>query len=149
MFDSTKQDVLKTLVSVSGDSLSIICNQENFLLKTNGYIADNCLPGHHVFFDPALKKGLNGKPKNGMFIAVPKYLKESVEDVSPNSPRIQTLLIEILSDKIMLSNTYFPTDPRYYEFDETELLITLPGINMDMMNHDFDRLVWAGDINAD
>ena len=25
-FDSTKQDVLKTLVPISGDSLSIICN---------------------------------------------------------------------------------------------------------------------------
>ena len=88
-FDSTKQDVLKTLVSISG-----ICIQENFLLKANGYIADNCLPDPHVFFNPALKKGLNRRPKNGMFIAVPKCLKESVEDLSPNSSRIQTLLIE-------------------------------------------------------
>ena len=49
----------------------------------------------------------------------------------------------------MLINTYFPTDLRYGEFDETELLITLSDINMVMTNHDFDRLVWAGDINAD
>ena len=76
-----------------------------------------------------------------MFIAVPKCLKESVEDVSPNSSRIQTLIIETLSDKIMLINTYFPPDPRYDEFDETEHLITLSDINMVMMNHDFDRLV--------
>ena len=90
-FVSTKQDVLKTLVSISGDRLSIICNQENFLLKANEYIADNCLPDHHVFFNPALKKGLNGRPKNGMFIAVPKCLKKYVEDGSPNSSRIQTV----------------------------------------------------------
>ena len=47
--------------------------------------------------------------------------------------------------RIMLINTYFPTDPRYDEFDATEL----SDINMVMMNHDLDRLVWAGDINAD
>ena len=62
---------------------------------------------------------------NGMFIAVLQCLKESVKNVSPNSSRIQTLLIETLSDKIMLINTYFPTDPKDDEFDETELLITL------------------------
>ena len=49
----------------------------------------------------------------------------------------------------MLINTYFPTDPRCDEFDETDLLLTLSDINTVMMSHDFDRLVWAGDINAD
>ena len=53
-FNSTKQDVLKTLVSIAGDNFSLICNQENFLLKANGCIADNCLPGHHIFFNHAV-----------------------------------------------------------------------------------------------
>ena len=148
-FNSTKQYVLKTLVSIAGDNFSIICNQENFLLKANGYIADNCLPDHHIFFNHALKKGLNGRPTNGMFIAVPKCMKESVEDVSPKSSRIQSLLIETMSDEILLINTHFPTDPSNDEFDETELLLTLSDINTVVMNQDFDRLIWAGDINAD
>ena len=148
-FDITKQDVLKSLLSVSGSNSTIICNQENFLLKANGYIADKCLPEHHIFFKPATKTGLNGRPKNGMFIAVPSYMKESVTDVSPLSSRIQCLLIETVGDKILLLNTYFPTDPKCDEFDESDLLTTLSEINTALMNHNFDRLVWAGDINAD
>ena len=54
-----------------------------------------------------------------------------------------------MSDKILLVNTHFPTDPSNDEFDETELLLTLSDINTVVMNHDFDRLIWAGDINAD
>ena len=129
--------------------MSIICKQEKFLLKANGYIAERCLLDCHVFFNPALKKGLNGRPKNGIFIAVPKCLKESVEDVSTKSSRIQSLLIEILSDKIMLINRYFPTDPWYDELNEGELLLTPSNINMVMMIHDIDRHVWTEDIYVD
>ena len=88
-FDRTKQDILKTLLLISSDSVPIIFNQENFLLKANGYIIKKCLPDHHIIFKPATKKGLHGRPKNGMFIAVPNCLKESLKDVSPPSARIQ------------------------------------------------------------
>ena len=69
-FDSTKQDILKTLLSISGDSLPVI-TRTIFLLKANGFIIEKCLPHHHIFFRPATKNDLNGRPKNGMFIAVP------------------------------------------------------------------------------
>ena len=49
----------------------------------------------------------------------------------------------------MLLNTYFPTDPRCNDFVETDLLLTLSGVKEVIDNHDFDRLVWTGDINAD
>ena len=73
-FDSTKQDILKTLLSISGDSLPVICNQENFLLKANGFITEKCLPDHHIFFKPATKNVLT----NGLFIVAPICLKKSV-----------------------------------------------------------------------
>ena len=102
-----------------------------------------------IFFKPATKNDLNGRPKNGMFVAVPICLKESVQDVSPLSSRIQSIVIEIQNDKVMLLNTYFPTDPRCNDFDETDLLLTLSGAKEVIDNHDFDQLVWTGDINAD
>ena len=58
-----------------------------------------------------------------MFVDVPICLKESVQDVSPLSSRIQSILIETQNDKIMLLNTYFPTDPRCNDFGETDLLL--------------------------
>ena len=110
-FDCTKQDILKTLISLSGDNLPIICNQENFLLKANGYMAKKCLPDHQIFFKPATKKDLNGRPKNGMFIAIPSCLKESAEEISSPSPRVQSVLIDYHCNKTLLTNTYFPQDP--------------------------------------
>ena len=49
----------------------------------------------------------------------------------------------------MLLNTYFPTDPRCNDFDETDLLLTLSGVKEVIDNRYFHRLVWPGDINAD
>ena len=49
----------------------------------------------------------------------------------------------------MLINTYFPQDPKCDDFDETDLLLTLSDIKEVIINHEFDRLIWAGDINAD
>ena len=57
---------------------AIILNQENFLLKNNGYLAKNTLPQHHLIMKPAIKDGFEGRPKNGMFIAVPSIMKENV-----------------------------------------------------------------------
>ena len=148
-FDSTKQDIIKNLLLLSGDILPVICNQENFLLKANGYIIENCLPDHKIFFKPATKKGLSGRPKNGMFIALPISMKDSVQDVSPLSSRIQCILIQTQNGKVMVLNTYFPTDPRCNNFDDSELLLTLSSIKEVIGSHDFDRLIWAGDIDAD
>ena len=106
--------------------LPVICNQENFRLKANGFIIENVyLPDHHIFFEPAIKKGLNGRPKNGMLVVVPICLKEPVQDISPLSSRMQSVLSETRNGKIMLLNTYFPPDPRCNDFDETDLLLTL------------------------
>ena len=71
------------LLMSSGSSTTILCNQENFLLKANGYIIKQALPDHHILFKPAEKDYLEGRPKNGMFIAIPEIMKENVTDISP------------------------------------------------------------------
>ena len=124
-FDSTKQDIVKTLQSLAGNCLPIICNQENFLLKANEYVIKRTLPDYHVIFKPASKEGLTGRPKNGMFVAVPDCLKDKIKDLSPASSRIQCILIDTDHCKVMLLNTYFPTDPRCANFDETEINLLL------------------------
>ena len=118
-------------------------------MKANGFLIEKWLPDHHIFFNPATKNELNGRPKNGMFVAVRTCSKESFQDVFPLSSRIHSILIETQNDKIMLLNTYFPTDPRCNDFNETDLLLTLFVVKEVIYNHDFDRLVWSGDINAD
>ena len=148
-FDSNKQDFIRTISTVTGNCLPIICNQENFLLKANEYIVKQTLPDHHIIFKPASMDSLHGRPKNGMFIAVPKCIKDMVKDVSPHSTRIQSVLITTSTSKIMLINTYFPQDPRVMDFDETELILMLEEIRKIIIDHDFNQVIWTGDINAD
>ena len=148
-FAATKQDVAKSMVTASGNNPSIICNQENFILKANGYIIEKCLPSHYIFFKPATKSGLSGRPKNGMFIAVPSDMKEYVTDVSPPSSRVQCILIESGNGNTLLVNTYFPTDPRTDNFDDNDLMTTLTEIRTVLNDQEFCRLLWAGDINTD
>ena len=129
--------------------LTIICSQENFLLKNNEYIAKQVLPEHHLVFKPATKEGFDGRPKNGMFIAFPLCFKNDVIDVSPKSNRVQSVIIMNGSVKTLLINTYFPTDPRKDDFDESELVLLLADINSVIENNSFDQVIWTGDINAD
>ena len=147
-FDSSKQDVIKAFTTMSG-CLTIICNQENFLLKNNKYMIKQILPEHHIVFKPATKDGFEGRPKNGMFIAIPIHFKDKFEDVSPKSNRHQTIVIENNSNKTLIINTYFPTDPKKDDYEDTELLLLLSDIAGIIDNNKCDQVVWTGDINAD
>ena len=91
-------------------------------------MAKNILPGHHVLFKPASKDGLDGRPTNGMFIAVPLCIKEKMKNVLYKSNRIQGVIIKDEHLNMLIINTYFPTDPRNDEFDETNLLLLLSEI---------------------
>ena len=128
---------------------TIICNQENFLLKNNEYMAKNILPGHHVLFKPASKDGLDGRPTNGMFIAVPLCLKEKMKNVVYKSNRIQGVIIKDEHLNMLIINTYFPTDPRNDQFDETNLLLLLSEIEKSIEESGCTHVLWTGDINAD
>ena len=52
------------------------------------------------------------------------------------------------SFRILLINSYFPTDPRS-DFDEIDLLMLLTEIQKIIDDNDFDYMVLGGDINAD
>ena len=88
----------------SGCNLTVLCNQENFLLKANGYIIKQALPDFHILFKPGLKECLDGRPQNGMFIAMPNTIKENVTDISPDHWRVQAALI--LSARFEITHTY-------------------------------------------
>ena len=56
---------------IVGSKIPIICNQENFLLRSNSYKIFQAVPGFHFFIKPAVKDVLDrGRPKNGMFIGI-------------------------------------------------------------------------------
>ena len=109
-FSNLKQETLKNLTILSNDKVPIICNQENFLLKSNRYKINQTLEDFHVIFNPAVKNGHDtGRPKNGMFIAVPNVIKEQVCDISPGHWRIQAVIISTIQSRLLLINSYFHT----------------------------------------
>ena len=107
----------------------IVCNQENFLLKENNYKVSQSLPNARVVFKGAIKDSFDGRPKNGMFIAIPLEIKELVRDVSPPQWRIQAVVLSTASNNnISIINLYIPTDPKVNDFDTTDLCSTLAAI---------------------
>ena len=149
-FAKEKQDICKLLMSTAGSVYPVLCNQENFLLRGNGYQIKRCLPDSHVIIKEAVKCTHDaGRPKNGMFIAVPMEFKELVTDVSPNHQRVQAVVLQTKGNNILIINTYFPTDPKAENFDSSELLTTLAAIRELLERNAYNSIVWAGDLNAD
>ena len=84
-----------------------------------------------------------------MFIAFPESIKSSICDVSPEFWRIQAIKIKFKGSTLLLINSYFPTDPRRANFDETDLQESLSHVKEVIRKNEFDDILWAGDINAD
>ena len=55
-----------------------------------------------------------------MFIAGPEEIKELVTVISPNHWRIQAVILQTVNNRILIINSYFPTDPKMADFDESE-----------------------------
>ena len=91
-----KKDLCKLLMVHDDCTVPVLCNQENFLLQSNSYKVKQTLPECHIFFKKAEKKNLDGRPRNGMFIAVPLEIKENVIDVSPFHWRVQAVVIAVV-----------------------------------------------------
>ena len=143
-----KTSITRLLMS-SVSSTVILCNQENFLLKANGYTTRQALPDYHILFKPAEKEYLEGKPKNGMFIAIPEIMRENVTDISPNYWRIQAVIIRTNKMKLLIINSYFPQDSKSPINIDSELEEIIAAINNLLMNYQFDDVIWMGDFNAD
>jgi hypothetical protein len=122
-FSAEKQNLCFKLFNSSGDSLPILCNQENFLYKSSSYKVNQALPGAFVFFKPAHKASphLSGRPQNGMFIAIPQSLKNVTTNISPQHWRIQAIKIKLNNDSLLIINSYFPNDPHTLNFDDSSL----------------------------
>ena len=130
--------------------IPILCNQENFILKGNDYISRKALPEVHVIFKPATKEHLDDRPKNGMFIALPVDLRNKVKDISPNSSRVQAMVLDTDSEKLMIINTYFPQDPKTvtYELD-SDMEDALAVIENMMDSCQCNNVLIVGDLNTD
>ena len=147
-----KQEFLRLLCSsqIVGTSIHILCVQENFILRANSYKIINALPDFFSVIKPAVKNSFDsGRPKNGMVIAVPRYINGTFEDVSPNYWRLQAIIIRCSSYKLLIINSYFPVDPKTINFNDEELLETLNHIRHVLNTNQFNQVLWAGDINAD
>ena len=132
-FSKHKEDICNFLLSphFGGNKLTILCNQENFLLKANIYKIRKALPGYFAIIKPAVKLTHDkGRPKGGLFIAVPDCVKNEVKDVSPVFWRTQAIIMPIKSSRILIINSYFITNPGTVVLDESELLETLHSIKL-------------------
>ena len=84
-FSKSQKNVLSmiTCQNAVGDKLPKLCNQENFILNDNSYKILQVLPKFHIVINPAIKDDLNtGRPKGGLFIAIPDCIKGLVKYVS-------------------------------------------------------------------
>ena len=110
-FRDGNQLICKELLTIAGNKIPIICNQENFLLKANKFKVEQCLPDCHTHVNPANKEKLTGRRSNGMFIAIPKYLKSKMTEVSSLSSRIQAVILKREYRNMLILNIYFPPKP--------------------------------------
>ena len=84
-----------------------------------------------------------------MFLAIPKYLKAEVADVSSVSSRLQAVIPKTGYRNMLIFNTYFPQDPKTDDFETDDLLISLIGIQNILKENDCTEVIWTDDINAD
>ena len=151
-FGPLKQEYCRQLISSSvvGDKIPILCNQENFMLRNNTYKINQALSNSYILIKPGVKEShSSGRPKGGLFIAVPGYFRNNIQDVSPNFWRIQAVLIKTHGSTILLINSYFPVDTRGGRIDEVELNEIFENIRIIIAENSFSSFILCGDINCD
>ena len=82
-------EIKSKFISEYMTSKTILCNQENFMLRQNAFkLSSPFSATHHVFVKPAIKENLDrGRPRGGLFTAVPISLRNYFHDISPNNWR--------------------------------------------------------------
>ena len=122
--------------------ITVLCNQENFLLRGNAYKVKQALPSCHVLFKEAKKETLdNGRPSNGMFIALPAAYSSSITDVSPDHWRLQAAILKSDNTNILLINSYFPNDSGLQNILENDLEAVLVAIEDVINSNSFSTLI--------
>ena len=151
-FGSLKQEYCRHLTSSAtvGNLIPILCNQEHFILRGNSYKISQALSNSHLIIKPAVKDSHSrGRARGGLFIAVPDYFKNNIQDVSPTFWRLQAALIKTEGSSILLINSYFPVDPRTVNIDEDELNEVFENIRNMIHDNNFSSFLLCGDINCD
>ena len=108
------------------------------------------MKNYHFFINSAVKNSHDtGRPKNGMFVAVPTELKDVTKDVSPGHWRVQAVIATMPNKRILIINSYFPVDQRTMNVNDNDLFETLEAIDKVINDNDFETLIVTGDLNAD
>ena len=109
-FSNEKNDLCKTLMIHSENYVPILCSILYSLPCSKKFPWLQCLHNTRIFFRKAIKDALNnGRPKNGMFIAVPKKFKGCAKEIPTNHWRLQAVTLIIPNNRILILNSYFPT----------------------------------------
>ena len=81
---------------------------------------EQALHGYHIVFKPTKKEFLDGRSKNGMFIAIPSELKSKVKEISLVHPRLQAMTLDTGCKTLLVINVYFPQDPKMVNYKVNE-----------------------------
>jgi len=131
----------------------VIGIQEHMLLKPNLYKLTGVFKEYEAFPIEAVKSTENlnqGRPSGGIALLWRKELNKYVTPLtSLKSSRVQGILLSINNTKLLIINSYFPTDPRVDIFDEWELQSALQDIRFLRENTPHNHCVLMGDINTD
>jgi hypothetical protein len=90
-----------------------------------------------------------GRPKGGLAILIPKFLRSSVTLIPNNSWRIQSITITIGTLKYLIINLYLPCDLQRSGDHCNELLDTLAEVGETISRNKHDILLNLGDMNTD
>lgn len=149
-YNLDKQQFCRNLLNKKNDEIPILCNQENFVLKSNEHLIRKSLPGFDIKFKPAVKTNLEGRPMNGMFIAIPENYRSNVKDISPSNYRVQAITLDTETKKLMIINAYFPQDPKTADYhNDPELEEVYAVIKHTIATYQCDDVLLVGDLNID
>ena len=147
-----KLKFIEDLINLSGNRITIVCIQEHFLLRNNLKKISNYFSNSSVISKPAFKtfEAQNrGRPKGGLSIILPKYLRKSVKIILCKSWRIQCIVIEVNGESTILINSYFPNDSGEVVDHARELDDCLAEIGSLLQTHMCNNYFLMGDLNAD
>ena len=147
-FNFEKANFIKFLMNAM--NVDILFLQEHMHLRANLYKIQSHMGDLESFFIPAVisnKVVFAGRPSGGLAIFWRKKLNNCVKMIKhPDSIRVQA--IELLG-KVIMVNTYFPTDDQSNNVNEFELLKCISEIKWYLERFPHHRFVIAGDLNTD
>ena len=110
-----KLKYVEDIINLCGNKLPIFGLQEHFLLRSNLKKLSKNFSESSVLAKPAFKNFMvqdRGRPKGGLAIIIPKFLRKHIKVIESDSWRIQPIVLEFQERKYLIINSYFPTDQR-------------------------------------